>query len=49
MSSQAFSAADRALRVKRRAFSGEIFAVLNEAESEAGLKEETFVKKKGLF
>ena len=49
MTSQAFSIADRALRVKRRAYSNELTAVLNKAKSEAGLSKEVFEEKKDYF
>ena len=48
MTSPAFSVADRALRAKRRAFSNELTAVLNEAKSEAGLNKKAF-EEKGYF
>ena len=49
MESSAFSVAERALRIKRRNFSKEILAVINEAKSEAGLTKDVFDEKKVLF
>ena len=46
MASSAFSTAERALRVKRRSFSNEITAVINEVKSEVGLSKECFYEKK---
>ena len=48
-SSQAFAVANRALRIKRRTFSNELTAVLNEANSETGLSKEAFKEKKDYF
>ena len=50
MTSQTFSIADRASQIlKRRAFSNEFTAVLNEAKSETGLSKEAFKEKKEYF
>ena len=49
MSSAAFFAANRALRAKRRTFSKELTAALNDARSEFGLNRETFNEKKDYF
>ena len=49
MASEAFSTANRALRVKRRAFSREITSFLNDAWSGEGVSKEVFNEKKGYF
>ena len=46
MNLEAFSIANRALRVKRRTFSKEITAALNDARSEFGLTKEAFNEKR---
>ena len=49
MASSAFSTAERALRIKRRSFSKEFAAILDEVKSEVGLSKESFYKKKIYF
>ena len=49
MSLTAFSTAERALRVKRRNFSKEINAILDESKSEAGLHKAAFDKKRSIL
>ena len=49
MASLAFTTAERAMRVKRRNFSKEIAAILDEVKSEASLSKESFDEKKVYF
>ena len=49
MASEAFLTANRALRLKRRAFSREITSFLNDAWSNEGVSKEVFNEKKGYF
>ena len=49
MSSAAFSAANRALRAKRRIFSRELTAALDDAKFDSGLSLETFKEKENYF
>ena len=46
MDSESFKVAIRALRVKRRAFAGEITSLIRDAQSDEGLSKETFYEKK---
>ena len=46
MTSEVFSTANRALPVKRRAFSKEVTAALNDARTEVGLSKEAFNEKR---
>ena len=46
MDSESFKVAIRALRVKRRAFAGEIPSLIRDAQSDEGLSKETFYEKK---
>ena len=49
MTSEAFSTADRALHVQRRALAKELRAFLGDASSISGLSKEAFMEKKGYF
>ena len=49
MASSAFSAAERALHIKRRSFSKEITVILDEAKLEAGISKESFDEKKAIL
>ena len=49
MTSQAFLTANRALRLKRRAFSNEITEFLSDASSDGRISKEAFIEKREYF